>query len=77
MIKKYDSYILDDDKEFVVVDTATIDGTSYVCFANCEDEKDIIFKKVIIKDNEEYLTGLENKNEFDKVLLYFTKKNLE
>ena len=77
MPDKYESYILDDNIEYVVVDTAIIDGNKYIFFANINDEKDICFKKLISENGEDYFTGLDDENELNKVILYFTKQNIK
>ena len=72
-----ESYILDDNIEYVVVDAAIIDGNKYIFFANIDDEKDICFKKLISENGEDYFTGLDDENELNKVILYFTKQNIK
>lgn len=77
MKKNFETFILDDNKEYLLVDEDTLDNTKYSFFANVDDETDICFKKTIIENNEEYFIGLDSEKEFDKVLLHFTKKNLK
>lgn len=70
------SIILDDGIEYIIYDTQTIDNTEYTLFANINDNKDICFRKTIKQNGEDYYIGLDNEKEYEKVLLYFTRKNL-
>lgn len=71
-------YNLDDsDKEYFIVDESILDNTKYTFFAEVENPKNFCFRKTIIEDGEEYYIGLDDENEFNKVLLFFTKKNLK
>lgn len=71
------SIILDDGIEYLIVDSEIIDGTLYTLFSNIDDDSDICLRKTEIIDNEECYVGLDDEKEIDKVLLYFSKKNLK
>lgn len=66
--------VLDDGIEYFIIDTIEIEGVFYTMFSNVNDETDFCFRKTIQKDGKSYYSGLENKNEFDKVLMCFGKK---
>ena len=68
--------VLDDGIEYLIVDTEVIDNTEYTLFANVNDEEDICFRKTSIENGERYFVGLDDEKEFEKVLLVFTKKNI-
>lgn len=70
-------YLDDDNTEYSIVDEGIIDNVKYTFFTEVNNPENICFRKTIIKDNEEYFAGLDNENEFNKVLLFFTKKNLK
>ena len=70
------SIILDDGIEYLIYDNEIIDNNKYTLFVNINDESDICFRKTINKKNEEFYIGLDDDNEFEKVLLHFTKKFL-
>ena len=71
-------YNLDnDEKEYIIVDEDTIDNVKYTFFTEIEHPEKFCFRKTITENNEEYFVGLDNDNEFNKVLLHFTKKNLK
>ena len=69
-----ESIILDDGIEYLIVDTEIIDNTEYTLFTNINDETDICFRKTVIEDGERFFVGLDNNEEFEKVLLKFTLK---
>lgn len=68
--------ILDDGIEYLIYDTELIDNIEYTLFVNIVDDSDICFRKTISKNNQTFFVGLDNDNEFEKVLLHFTKKFL-
>ena len=71
-----ESIILDDGIEYLIYDSETIDNTEYTLFVNINDENDICFRKTVVENGEKYFIGLDNDKEFEKVLLTFTKKNI-
>lgn len=71
------SIILDDGIEYIIYDTEIMDNIEYTLFVNINDETDICFRKTIIENNEKFYIGLDNEKEFEKVLLIFTKKNIQ
>lgn len=71
------SIVLDDDIEYLIVDEEVIDGIEYTLFSNINNEADICFRKTIVEDGEEYYALLDDKKEYEKVLLHFSKKNFK
>ena len=71
------SIILDDGIEYLIYDTQKIDNIEYTLFVNVKDATDICFRKTITENDEEFYIGLDDEKEFEKVLLIFTKKNLD
>jgi len=66
-----ESIVLDDNIEYLIFEEKIIDNIKYTLFANIDDATDICFRKTIIKDNEEYYVGLDNEEEFNKVIKVF------
>lgn len=66
-----------DGKEFAIIKEIIINGTKYVHLANVEDPKDFCIRKIVIKDEREYLTYLDNEEEFNFVLKELNKKYFE
>ncbi len=67
-------YIEKNNKQYLIMQELTIDKTTYVYLQNKDEEKDIIIQKITIKDDKEYLTNLENEEEYKKALMAIKKK---
>lgn len=65
---------LEDNKEYVIIDTVVIENNNYLVLASNDDNDEIVIRKVVIKDNKEVLVRLEDEIEFDNVLQEFYKK---
>ncbi len=57
-------------KDYYVLKKFDLEGNTYYFLNNTEEEKDLCFRKKIIENNEEYLVGLDNEEEFNKVMQY-------
>ena len=62
-------------KDFIIVDEIKINDVLYVHLASADDPEEFCIRKVVIRDNEEILTGLDSDDEFDTALDAFIKKN--
>ena len=62
-------------RDFVIVDEIKINDVLYVQLASADDPEEFCIRKVILKNNEEILTGLDSDLEFDMALDAFIKKN--
>ncbi len=62
-------------KDYVIVDEEKINNTLYVHLASADDPEDFCIRKVVIKNGEEILTGLDSDEEFDMALDAFINKN--
>lgn len=65
---------LDNGTEYLILDNEEIDGILYTLFVNINDNSDFCFRKTIIENNKKYFVGLDDRKEFDKVLLNFASK---
>lgn len=65
-----ETIFLEDGIEYLITDK--IDN--YIYLNNINDIEDFCIKKIIIKDNEEYIVGLDTDEEFFKALAIFQKK---
>ena len=72
-----ESIVLEDGIEYYIIDTEIIDNIEYTMFSNINDDSDICFRKTITENYDKVYIGLDNENEFEKVFLTFTKKNLK
>lgn len=63
---------LENGKDYFIIDEITENDVTYLYLTNENDENDFCIRKMG-KDNE--VIRLDNDIEFDKALLYFTKKH--
>ncbi len=56
------------------IDVIEVNGIKYAYLSNPDNPNDFIINKIILKDNKEYYTGLDNGKEYDLALMYFMKK---
>ena len=72
--KKFNVITLEDNIEYTEIDKIEYNNNIYVFLSNLENPEDFCIRKLINKNNEEYIIGLESQQEFDEVLSLFTKK---
>ena len=65
-----------DGVEYMELMKLPLNGNTYVFLSNPEDASDFFVKKLIVEDGEQYLIGIDNREEFDNTLLHFTKQAL-
>ena len=73
-IMEIDSIVLDYGKEYFIVDNVEVDNICYTLFADTQDEKEIRIRKISLIDNKQYYVGLDDEDEFKKVIMAFDKK---
>lgn len=67
--------ILENGIEYTEVDTLVYNNNRYVLLSNISNVKDSCIRKIIIENNIEYISRLDDDNEFDIILNLFMKKN--
>ena len=65
-----ETIFLEDGIEYIITDKIN----NYIYLSNINDLKDFCIRKEIIKNDEEYIVGLENEEEYYKALALFEKK---
>lgn len=73
-MKEITTVTLEDNIDYIVISKVNIDNNTYLFLANENDPKDLCIRKEITENNIEYLVGLENEDEFNKVMLEYNKK---
>lgn len=73
-MKEITTVTLEDNIDYIVISKINIDNNTYLFLANENDPKDLCIRKEITENNIEYLVGLENEDEFNKVMLEYNKK---
>ena len=70
-----DVLTLENNKDYRILDTLTNDESKYLILENREDENDIAIRKVIKKEDGEYVVKLDNNDEFEKIMYLFKEKH--
>ena len=58
---------LENGKNYAVIDTLEDNANKYLFFVNENDGIDVGVRKVVKKDNKEYITKLDSREELEKV----------
>lgn len=75
-MKQCETVILDNNKEYVIIEQINFNNNQYIFLANPNDENDFCIKKIIKKDLEELIVSLDNEEEFNQVLVEYSKNNI-
>ena len=65
---------LENGKNYAVIDTLEDNANKYLFFVNENDGIDVGVRKVVKKDNKEYITKLDSREELEKVMLLYHEK---
>lgn len=60
--------------EYIIIDTIEVNNNKYLFLSNKQDENDMCVRKIIIKEEKEYLVKLDTENELEEVLNVFATK---
>ena len=71
-MKEINSIVLEDGKDYMILDTLVISENRYLVLSKIEDSRDFCIRKLL---DDGTLIGLSDKTEFDKVALYYLKKH--
>lgn len=69
------TFVLENGIEYTEVDKLVYNNVQYLLLSNIKNIKDSCIRKILIQDNEEYITRLDDDSEFDIVLDLFIKQN--
>lgn len=67
--------ILENGVEYTEVDDLVYENTRYILLSNIDNVRDSCIRKIIIDNNLEYISELDNEKEFDVILNLFLEKN--
>lgn len=62
-----------DGTDYFIAREFVVKGTTYVHLINENDPLDMMYRKVIVENGEEFLVGLDSDSEFDLVVAYEQK----
>lgn len=69
------SELILDDKKYLVVDTIEANNVKYVYFVDDDDDNDFFVRKEVTENEEKFLIGLDNDQEYDKAMNLFIEKH--
>lgn len=62
-------------EKYIIVSELKINNIPYMHLASIQDPSNFCIRKVVIKNGEEILTGLDDRSEFEMALKYFSEKH--
>ena len=71
---EYNVITLEDNKEYMEIGKLTHNNNTYILLSKVDSEDSYCIRKIVMKDNKQYIIGLDDEKEFDDVLLEFAKK---
>lgn len=72
-----DVITLENNKDYEIIDTIVYNNNKYLILSNEENDYDICVRKIIIKEDREYLARLDSENEFNEVMTVFNTKYIK
>lgn len=74
--KEYNVVTLENGIEYTEIYRINCDGNTYVFLSNLDNPEDFCIRKLVVNNQKEQIIGLDNRNEFDRVLALFTESYL-
>lgn len=68
-----DAVELENGMTYIIIKELMYNNSKYVLLSNENNVKDIAIRRSIMKDDKEYLEGIESNEELDKIISEFTK----
>ena len=66
---------LEDGIEYAVIDEINYDNKKFIYLTNVNDHEDFCIRKIITENNEQFIIGLDDEQEFDLALMLFAKNH--
>ena len=66
---------LEDGATYIITDEIEKEGKKYIYLNNILDTEDFCIRKYTVESGEEYLVGLDSRQEYDLALKYFLEKH--
>ncbi len=74
MLQNYKVYILEDEKDFILIDTLEYNNVKYLLLSSVSNPEYICIRKIIVEEFEEYIVKLEE-YEFETIVDQFLLKH--
>ena len=68
---------LEDGEEYLIIDTIVNKNDKYLLLAQEKQRYDFSIRKIIKKEDKEYLIKLDNELEFEEIITLFNNKHIE
>jgi len=72
--KECNVFTLENNIEYTEITRIEYNNNTYLVLSDLENPENFCIRKLIIENNEEYIIGIDTKEEFDTVLNLFSKK---
>ena len=66
---------LENGKDYIITDTVASNSNKYLFLMGKLDKNDILIRKIITKDDGEYVVKLDSEDEFAEVMTLFADKH--
>ena len=66
---------LEDGATYIITDEIEKEGKKYIYLNNILDTEDFCIRKYTVESGEEYLVGLDSRQEYDLALKHFLEKH--
>lgn len=66
--------VLENGIKYTELSRVSYNDTDYVVLSNLSNPNDFCIRKLIKENNEDYIVGLDSKEEFDKIFALFSNK---
>jgi len=74
-MEEVNTVVLENGLEYIEMDELVYNNKKYILLTNYKNIKDSCIRKIVVKDEQEYLCKLKDDNEFKTVLSLFVEKN--
>lgn len=71
--KEYEVITLEDNLEYAEIEKINYNNNTYYLLVQTNNPQNICVRKLLIENNEEYIVGLDTKEEFDTIINLFEK----
>ncbi len=63
-----ETIILEDNNEYIITKRINDNNTEYLLLNNSSDPSVFCIRKIVVENKENYIEGLDSKEEFDRIL---------
>lgn len=75
--KECNVFTLENNIEYTEIERIEYNNNTYLVLSDLENPENFCIRKLKIENNEEYIVGIDTKEEFDTILNLFSNKYLD